>query len=211
MFQIIRFGGGEKMIRRNSKGISTIIFIVCIILAIIISAIVSTIIVTQFAVATSVPDETEATGGGQALDNMHPYTTLRAIICVTGLYPSRNGVSSSSMEPSIARVSLISMESFIGEIAWVAFDFAPRGWAFCDGQLLSIAQYQALFSLIGTTYGGDGRTTFALPDLRGRSSLHAGEGSGLTNRVIGEQGGVETVTITTNEMPSHTHDITTTP
>ena len=215
------------MVNKNSKGISTIIFVICIILAIIISAIVSTIIVTQFAVGSQgpqgetgpqglqgppgpVPAETEATGGGQALDNMQPYMGLKAVIAVQGLFPSRNGVSSSSM-PTIEPISLISAEPFIGEIAWVAFNFAPRGWAFCDGQLLPIAQYTALFSLIGTTYCGDGRTTFALPDLRGRSPIHVGTGLGLTNRAIGEQGGVETVTITPNEMPSHAHEILATP
>lgn len=82
-------------------------------------------------------------------------------------------------------------EPFIGEIRIVAFDFAPRGYAFCDGQLLPISQNTALFSLIGTTYGGDGRTTFALPDLRGRFPLNSGNGPGLTNRLVGERGGDE--------------------
>ncbi|MCB0713692.1 MAG: phage tail protein [Ignavibacteriae bacterium] len=94
---------------------------------------------------------------------------------------------------------------YIGQISMVAFNFAPRGWAFCDGQLLPISQYTALFSLLGTTYGGDGRTTFALPDLRGRAPMHKGHGPGLSDRREGEKGGSETVTLTTSEMPSHNH------
>lgn len=94
---------------------------------------------------------------------------------------------------------------YIGEIRWVAFNFAPTGWALCDGQLLPIAQNDALFTLISTTYGGDGQTTFALPDLRGRSALHAGQGGGLSLRVIGEHGGQETHTISVSEMPTHSH------
>lgn len=86
-----------------------------------------------------------------------------------------------------------------------AGNFAPRGWALCDGQLLSIAQNQALFSLLGTTYGGDGRTTFALPDLRGRAPIHAGQGPGLSPRQLGERSGTESVTLTVNQMPAHNH------
>ena len=97
------------------------------------------------------------------------------------------------------------VEPFIGEISMVAFTFAPRGWAFCDGQLLAISQNTALFSLIGTTYGGDGRTTFALPDLRGRVPLHMGNGPGLTSRPEGQKGGSETVTLTVSQMPAHNH------
>ncbi len=98
-------------------------------------------------------------------------------------------------------------EGFIGEIRWVPFNFAPRGWALCDGQLLPIAQHTALFSLLGTTYGGDGRTTFQLPDLRGRAAVHAGQGPGLTQRRLGEKGGAEQVTLTGAQMPSHRHSI----
>jgi microcystin-dependent protein len=96
-------------------------------------------------------------------------------------------------------------EPFIGEIRQVGFSFAPRGWAFCDGQLLPIAQYSALFSLLGTEYGGDGRTTFALPDLRGRSPVGIHQGPGLSAIRIGEKGGTESVTLTSPQMPSHTH------
>jgi microcystin-dependent protein len=85
--------------------------------------------------------------------------------------------------------------AFIGEIRMVGFNFAPRGWAFCDGQLLPISQNPALFSLLGTTFGGDGRTSFALPDFRGRVPIHRGQGRGLTNRELGAIGGLETVTV----------------
>ena len=91
-------------------------------------------------------------------------------------------------------------EPFIGEIRMFAFNFAPRGWAFCDGQILPINQNQSLYSLLGTTYGGDGRTSFALPDLRGRVPMHYGGGYSL-----GQKGGAENVTITQTEMPSHNH------
>ena len=96
-------------------------------------------------------------------------------------------------------------DPFLGTIQPFGFNFAPRGWAKCDGQLLPIAQYQALFSLLGTTYGGDGRTTFGLPDLRGRSMLNQGSGAGLSPRTIGQRGGSETNTLTVNQMPSHNH------
>lgn len=86
-----------------------------------------------------------------------------------------------------------------------AGNFAPQGWAFCDGQLLSISGNDALFALLGTIYGGDGRTTFGLPDLRGRIPIHMGSGPGLTPRIIGQKFGAETHTLTVNELPSHTH------
>lgn len=93
---------------------------------------------------------------------------------------------------------------FIGEIRLFAGNFAPSGWLFCQGQLLPISEYDALFNLIGTTYGGDGQTTFALPDLRSRVPVH--QGTGLTGSVpLGEQGGVETVTLTTTQIPAHSH------
>lgn len=98
-------------------------------------------------------------------------------------------------------------EPFIAEIRIFAGNFAPRGWAFCDGQLMPIAQNTALFSLLGTTYGGDGRSTTALPNLQGRAPMHPGRGPGLTSRRLGERGGVETVTLTEAQMPSHTHQL----
>jgi len=97
------------------------------------------------------------------------------------------------------------MEPYIGQIQAFGFNFAPVGWAQCNGQLLPIAEYDALFSLLGTTYGGDGQTTFALPDLRGRSIIHPGSGSGLSPIQLGQSGGQETVTITINQLPSHNH------
>jgi microcystin-dependent protein len=96
-------------------------------------------------------------------------------------------------------------EPFIAEVRIFAGNFAPRSWAFCDGQLLPIAQNTALFSLIGTTYGGDGRTTTALPNLQGRAPMHPGRGPGLTSRRLGEKVGVETVTLSEAQIPSHTH------
>ena len=96
-------------------------------------------------------------------------------------------------------------EPFVGEIRMFAGNFAPRGWAFCDGQLLAVSQNDALFSLLGTIYGGDGRTTFGLPDMRGRIPVHAGSGPGLAPRRLGAKGGSENVTLTVNQLPSHTH------
>ena len=98
-------------------------------------------------------------------------------------------------------------EPFVGEIRMFAGNFAPRGWAFCDGQLLAVSQNDALFSLLGTIYGGDGRTTFGLPDLRGRIPLHAGSGPGLSPRRLGAKAGAEKVTITVNQLPSHSHSL----
>jgi len=98
-------------------------------------------------------------------------------------------------------------EPFVGEIRMFAGNFAPRGWAFCSGQLLAVSQNDALFSLFGTLYGGDGRTTFGLPDLRGRIPIHAGQGPGLSPRSLGSKSGVEKVTLTTNQLPSHTHPV----
>lgn len=110
------------------------------------------------------------------LSNMQPYTTVNFQIALQGIFPSRNG-----------------MDPFIGEIMMTGFNFATRGWALCNGQLLPIAENTALFSLLGTTYGGDGRTTFALPDLRGRVPVHFGLGPGLSNYPIGRMGGSETI------------------
>lgn len=98
-------------------------------------------------------------------------------------------------------------EPFIAEIKIFAGNFAPRGWAFCDGQLLPVAQNTALFSLIGTTYGGDGRTTTALPDLKGRAPMQPGRGPGLTSRRLGERVGIELVTLGETQIPAHTHAV----
>ncbi len=104
-----------------------------------------------------------------------------------------------------AQAEVAGIEPFIGEIMLFAGNFPPRGWAFCEGQILSIAQNTALFSLLGTTYGGNGQTTFALPDLRGRAPIHAGQGPGLTNRTLGEAAGEEYHALSSPEMPAHTH------
>jgi microcystin-dependent protein len=109
------------------------------------------------------------------LSKLQPYGTVNFIIALQGIFPSRSAA-----------------DPFIAEISMFAGNFAPRGWAFCDGQLLPIAQNSALFSLVGTIYGGDGRTTFALPDLRGRVPMHPGSGPGLTPRRLGDKGGSET-------------------
>ncbi len=98
-------------------------------------------------------------------------------------------------------------EPFVGEIRMFAGNFAPRGWAFCDGQLLAVSQNDALFSLLGTIYGGDGRTTFGLPDMRGRIPNHAGTGPGLSPRPLGQKTGSENETLTVNQLPSHNHDM----
>ena len=95
-------------------------------------------------------------------------------------------------------------EPFLAEVRIIGFNFAPRGWAFCDGQILPINQNQSLYSLLGTTYGGDGRTSFALPDLRGRTPIHVGSSNG-TSHTLGQKSGEETHTLSAAEMPSHDH------
>lgn len=133
----------------------------------------------------------EETGGGDPVSVMPPVQVVNFCIALQGVFPSRNIV-----------------EPFIGTIGLFGFDFAPRGWAKCDGQLLSIAQNTALFSLLGTYYGGDGRTTFGIPDLRGRLPMHQGQGNGLTNRVLGNTYGSETILIPVTALPAHNHVIT---
>lgn len=130
------------------------------------------------------------TGGGQPFNNIQPYGVVNYCIALQGVFPSRSG-----------------LEPFLAEIMLFGGNFAPRGYAFCDGQLLSIAQNSALFSLLGTNYGGDGRTTFGLPDLRGRVPIHAGNGPGLSDYRLGQEGGSETTTLTIQQLPSHNHPI----
>ena len=100
------------------------------------------------------------------------------------------------------------MDNYLGIIMSFGFNFPPQGWALCQGQLLSIAENSALFAIVGTTYGGDGQTTFALPDLRGRVAVGVGQGPGLTNITLGQSAGTTSVTLTTINLPSHTHTAT---
>jgi microcystin-dependent protein len=99
------------------------------------------------------------------------------------------------------------MDPFVAEIRIYPFNFAPKGWAFCDGQILPLSQNTALFSLLGTTYGGDGRSNFALPNMQGSAPMHPGQGPGLSLHDLGEAGGSDTVTLLDSEMPLHTHDM----
>lgn len=110
-----------------------------------------------------------------------------------------------SMTGLQATPAMAQSEPYLGQIMCAGFNFAPRGWAEMNGQLLSIAQNSALFALLGTTYGGNGQTTFALPDMRGRTLVHAGQGPGLSNRIQGETGGNETTTLATINLPPHAH------
>lgn len=96
-------------------------------------------------------------------------------------------------------------DPFVAEIRIFPFNFAPTGWAFCDGQLLPLSQNTALFSLLGTTYGGDGKSTFALPDLQGKAPMHPGQGPGLSLRDLGENGGAESISLLLSEVPAHSH------
>lgn len=107
--------------------------------------------------------------------------------------------------PILAAPAHAGQNPFIGEIMIFAGNFAPRSWSLCDGQLVAVSSNDALFSLLGTTYGGDGRTTFGLPDLRGRMAVHFGNGPGLAPRNLGSKWGSETVTLTLANLPSHTH------
>jgi len=102
---------------------------------------------------------------------------------------------------------VFSQEAMIGEVRFVGFNFAPRGWAKCDGNLLQINQNQALFSILGTTYGGDGRTSFALPDMRGRTPVHAGSGPGLSRYSLGQRSGTENVVLDGRYLPRHNHSL----
>jgi microcystin-dependent protein len=129
---------------------------------------------------------------------------LLAIFLIMGVSSTNSAGLKGERSSSISQMSV---EPFIGEISMFAGNFAPRGWAFCEGQLLSISQNQSLFSILGTTYGGDGRTTFGLPDLRGRVPIHTGVGPGLSNYKLGQKGGAETTTLTTDQLPSHNHTI----
>jgi microcystin-dependent protein len=141
---------------------------------------------TDSAEATATTGTLGSTGGSQLHTNMQPYLAINYIICVNGIYPNIEGG--------------MYDEPYIGEIRWVAFNFAPAGWQLCNGQTLALAQNQALFALVGTFYGGNGTSTFALPNLQSRIPLHMGAG-----HTIGESGGEQIHTLVSSEMPSHTH------
>lgn len=137
----------------------------------------------------------DAAGGGQPHENMQPFLTLSVVIALQGVVPS-----ATSTDPAFST-------PFVAEIRMVAFGFAPQGWAKCDGQLLNISTNTALFSLLGTTYGGDGRSTFGLPSLQGGAAMHPGQGPGLSDRFLGEQDGLAAVAPTAAETPAHTHQL----
>jgi microcystin-dependent protein len=115
--------------------------------------------------------------------------------------------ASTTLLSAPAKEAAAGTDVYLGEIMWVPYTFCPRGSAEASGQLLPIATNTALFSLIGTAYGGNGRTTFALPDLRGRVAIHSGNGTGLSSYTLGQKGGEEQVTLTSDEMPAHNHTI----
>ena len=125
------------------------------------------------------------------------FKSLSYVFCLLALI----GLASSTPKQAVAQAS----DPFIGQIMVVGFNFCPRGWAPANGQLLPISQNTALFSLLGTNYGGDGRTTFALPDLRGRAVISMGQSPGMSNYRIGQHVGAETITLTTAEIPTHNH------
>ena len=153
------------------------------------------------------PASVGAAGGSQPHPNLQPYTVVNFVIALDGDLPlAQLGCGRTCRWRHSAGTKEKTMsDPFIAEIRMFGGNFAPRGWAFCNGQLLSIAQNTALFSLLGTTYGGNGQTTFGLPDLQGRSPMHQGQGPGLTPRVLGETSGQENVTLLASQMPAHTH------
>ena len=144
------------------------------------------------------------TGGSQPHPNMQPSLTLNYIIALEGTFPPRSKTPGDpDGEDSLDK----DCDPYIGEICLFGGNFAPCDWAFCDGQLLSISQYSALFAILGTAYGGDGRTTFALPDLRGRVPIHPGTGPGLDTYYRGQRIGAEEVALTVGQLPCHTHGV----
>lgn len=145
---------------------------------------------TETAGATQTTGILESAGGNIPHSNIQPYLAIHYMICWEGNYPNTEGNMPEYEEP------------FLAELRWVAFNFAPVGWVLCNGQTLSISQNSALFSLIGTFYGGNGQTTFVLPDLQNRIPIHMGDG-----HVIGESGGEKSHTLITNEMPAHIHSL----
>jgi len=146
-------------------------------------------------------DGIASAGGSQAHENRQPYLTLNYCIAIQGIYPSQSKDSDSP--PAVNRGS----DPFVGEIMIMPINFTPRGYASCSGQLIEISQNTALFSLLGTNYGGNGQSTFGIPDLRGRLAIHEGQGPGLSAYYLGETGGAESVLLTASQMPSHSHSL----
>lgn len=146
-------------------------------------------------IESAVAVTSDPAGSGQSHENHQPGLGINYLVATAGAYPDRN--SGSPSDP----------DRYVGEMTMFAGNFAPQGWAFADGQLLPIATHSTLFSLFGTFYGGDGRTTFALPDLRGRSAMKSGNAPGLSNYQLGQKVGVDNVTLSLSQMPSHDHPI----
>ena len=142
---------------------------------------------------------TGVTGGGLPVDNHQPTLKVNYIIALQGIFPPREDPNDPTQPP-------LSDEPFVGQIAMFAGNFAPAGWAFADGQLLPIAQNTALFSILGTSFGGDGKTNFALPDLEDRIPVGFGQGPGLSHWDLGEYAGEATVTLLESQIPTHTHE-----
>ena len=159
---------------------------------------------------------TGSTGSSVPVPIRQPYLVMNYVIALTGIFPTHNrrrnlrasadSLGTSNHTRSGEAVTTQTTEPYLGEIMLTSFNLAPSGWAPCDGRLLALNQNIALFSLLGTQYGGDGRVTFALPDLRGRSLVGFGQGPGLShNYNIGERGGAETVTLVSSDLPIHDH------
>lgn len=155
------------------------------------------------------PPRTRRTVLAPALQDSGPPTSRRGFLARLGAVFTGGALAGSGLLalPRRSQAATAGYEPFVGELALFGFNFAPMGWAQCNGQLLAIAQNTALFSLIGTYYGGNGTTTFGLPDLRGRFPTHMGQGAGLGNRTLGERSGAEYVTLLPTEMPSHSHAV----
>ena len=146
--------------------------------------------------------QTGVTGDGNSVENRQPTLAIRYMIATEGIFPDDNPQGTPNQNSGPDRSI-----PFLGEIKPIAFNFAPKGWMLCEGQLLSINQNQALFSLIGTTYGGNGQTTFALPDLRGRAPMGAGQGPGLPDYPLGTVVGSNTLVLSESNLPAHTHTV----
>lgn len=150
-------------------------------------------------------NDTGNAGGSSAIENLQPSTGLNYIIALQGVFPSRDGSGSGDEDFPEDGGSGGASEPLLGQISLFGGNFAPTGWAFLDGQVLQISQNLALFSVLGTTYGGDGQSTFALPDLRGRVPIGFGQGPGLPNYSLGQETGLETLSLSEVNLPAHTH------